>query len=553
MCQRGSQRTITISKPEGIEAIICRPHGKDSTIVQSFLFPKAKGWTVGKAKEWFSKHETASAGAPVQYYVRAQAVERDEKKYALIEVIDEDVSGPCESPPATSIRINPAGKARALAGLLDMPLLGPPELGHEATQVVGRPVDFTSNHATQVLYEIPNLQNWNRIDRGEWGPVSPKMTPITAHYEDDIFVLDEWMWDNIAFVPKGAYPSAGVKSTCVGDPRLCGFTGAIMASLNSSKSRLETLRPRTETDVGAYSPPTGKAGKAPEDKTSDHSQGGVIMKNMENEAVVVLAADAWNTADAPDKFFAVVPDEAKGPDGKKSLRKLPLASIQKKDLDADIVRNALARFNQTDFAGTGVSKDEAQAKICSAAKQFDIQSDVCGTVKGGFSKEVSCMDKYEHEKVIAELTDKNTKLEAELKELKAKPPAPAAPVTASDAMIAVQAELKSIKAEYETLKAWKVAAEEADHMRRVQEVVDLQVSTGSVEAAKVQAAVEALKKLPNDALDMMKATLSAVKGKFDSLPSGPKARLIPSASAAGHFDPTQATVGSLVGKKLGEM
>ena len=183
------------------------------------------------------------------------------------------------------------------------------------------------------------------------------------------------------------------------------------------------------------------------------------------------------------------------------------------------------------------------------------------------------MDKDEHEKVIAELTDKNTgleaeakdskaklaelrtaneKIDAELKELTAKPPAPAAPVAASDAMVAVQAELKVVKADYEALKAWKVAAEDADHMHRVQDVVDLQASNGLLDAKKVQAAVESLKKMPNDALDVMKATLETVKGKFDSLPSGPKARLIPGIVAA-RFDPMQATVGDRVGKKPGEV
>jgi hypothetical protein len=178
-----------------------------------------------------------------------------------------------------------------------------------------------------------------------------------------------------------------------------------------------------------------------------------------------------------------------------------------------------------------------------------------------------------NEKVIAELTDKNTELEAEakdskaklaeavktnetiaaeLKELKEKPTAPAAPVAASDAMVAVQAELKSIKAEYEALKAWKVAAEEADHMSRVQAVLDARVKAGLLEAKNVQAAVESLKKLPNEALDAMKADLDAVQGKFDSLPSGPKARLIPGVVAA-RFDPMQPTVGDRVGKKPGEI
>jgi len=522
----------------------------------------------------------------VQYCVSAQAIAQDGKKYALIEVID-------ESECRNKWRINPAGKARALADILQKPLLGPPELGHEAMEVVGHPIDFMSNHATRVLYEILDPAVWERIRSAEWGPVSPELTPLAAHYEGDIFVVDDWSWDHVAFVPKGAFPNAGVKSTCIGDPRSCGFQAgkpcgfsrALTAALIDSPGlrSLDGREPRQ--DVAHYSP-GGK--QVDREKIGGHPQGGVIVKNAETEVAPTLiagpsviekavqsvrgileslfGADAWDTADASDEFFAVVPDAAKGPDGKKSLRKLPLASVQKKDLDPDIVRNALARFSQTDFAGLGVTKDEALAKICRAAKKFGIQSPACGTAKGDFSKEVDACMTCEHEKVIAELTEKNAKLdaeakdlkaktteltktneklEAELKELKAKPPAPV-----PDAMVTVQAELKILKAENETLKVWKQAQEDAEHMRRVQDVVDLRVKAGLLDAKVVQAAVDALKKLPNDALDAMRTDLEALKGKFDSLPSGPKAHLIPSVAA--RFDPMQPTIGDLVGKKPGE-
>jgi len=478
-------------------------------------------------------------------------MEQDGKKYAVIEIIDESISRPVKSPPKTRVRISPAGKARALATLLEKPLHGPPELGHDATVIVGRPVDFTSNHATQVLYEIPNPIAWEHIQSGEWGPVSPRMTPTKAHYEDDVFVLDEWVWDDIAFVPAGAFPNAGVKTTCIDDPRLCGFTAqkpcgfsrAVAAALDS-QSRLEAGRPRTETDVGSSPQETGT--QEAREKIGGHP-GGVIVKNTENEAanITVLAADAWNTADAPDKFFAIVPDAAKGPDGKKSLRKLPLASIQKKDLDEAIIKDALSRLPQTDFAGTGSSMTAAKSEICSAARSLKLDLPSCEGVSGGLQMEVDACMTCEHEKVIAELTDKNTKLDAELNELKAKPPAPP-----TDAMVAVQAELKSVKAECEALKAWKVSAEEADHMHRVQAVVDLRIKNGVLDMKDVQAAVEALKKLPNEALDTMKADHEAVKSKFDSLPSGPKARLLPPV-AGQRFDPMKTTVGDLVGKPIG--
>ena len=197
----------------------------------------------------------------LNYCVSAQATERDGKKYALIEVIDENVSGPCEQPPATKIRINPAGKARALGSLLEKPLLGPPDLGHHATQVVGHPVDFTSNHVTSVLYEIPDPEVWQQIESGKWGPVSPLMTPTKTHYEGDTYVLDEWTWDNVAFVPKGAFSNAGVKSTCIGDPRLCGFTPqrtcgfihAVAASLNPIPRGYNPMQPTIGDLVGVKS------------------------------------------------------------------------------------------------------------------------------------------------------------------------------------------------------------------------------------------------------------------------------------------------------------
>jgi len=194
------------------------------------------------------------------------------------------------------------------------------------------------------------------------------------------------------------------------------------------------------------------------------------------------------------------------------------------------------------------------------------------------------MEKCEDEKVIAELTDAKTQLEAELaeaktkheaevkelkakaeeltqakakvdaelKDVKAKQDKTKAAAPPDEAVVTLQAEMKAVKAENETLKAWKLAQEDADHMHRVQDVVDLQASNGLLETKKVQAAVESLKKLPNEALDAMKAQLEGVKGKFDSLPSGPKARLIPGVVAA-RFDPMQPTVGDRVGKKPGEL
>ena len=55
--QPDSFRTITISENESIKAVVGKPKGKETMEVQSYLFDKAKGWTIDKAKAWFEAHK----------------------------------------------------------------------------------------------------------------------------------------------------------------------------------------------------------------------------------------------------------------------------------------------------------------------------------------------------------------------------------------------------------------------------------------------------------------------------------------------------------------
>jgi len=58
--QKDSFRTITLSKEEGIKAIIGRLKGKTTTTVQSYLFDKSK-WSVSDAKKWVQKNASIDA------------------------------------------------------------------------------------------------------------------------------------------------------------------------------------------------------------------------------------------------------------------------------------------------------------------------------------------------------------------------------------------------------------------------------------------------------------------------------------------------------------
>ncbi len=55
--QQNTLKTVTLSEKEGIQAVIGKPVGKEATEVLSYLFQKAKGWTLEKAKEWFKTHQ----------------------------------------------------------------------------------------------------------------------------------------------------------------------------------------------------------------------------------------------------------------------------------------------------------------------------------------------------------------------------------------------------------------------------------------------------------------------------------------------------------------
>ena len=58
--QPDTLKTVTVSENEGIQAVVGKPKCKDAMEIVSYLFEKAKGWTVEKAKEWLKKHERSN-------------------------------------------------------------------------------------------------------------------------------------------------------------------------------------------------------------------------------------------------------------------------------------------------------------------------------------------------------------------------------------------------------------------------------------------------------------------------------------------------------------
>jgi len=90
----------------------------------------------------------------------------------------------------------------------------------------------------------------------------------------------------------------------------------------------------------------------------------------------------WDTEyinNLPDDAFAYIEaggqKDEQGKTVPRSLRHLPFKNAEG-NLDADHVRNALARLDQTDIPAE--AKTEAKKKLCAAAKELSIASEVCG-------------------------------------------------------------------------------------------------------------------------------------------------------------------------------
>jgi len=84
-------RTDTLSEEQGIKAVICR-YG-DEWKYQSFLFAKAKGWDMDKAKAWFESHREAADVAADAVWDTEYINNLPDSCFAYVEDGDKDDQG----------------------------------------------------------------------------------------------------------------------------------------------------------------------------------------------------------------------------------------------------------------------------------------------------------------------------------------------------------------------------------------------------------------------------------------------------------------------------
>lgn len=321
--------------------------------------------------QWRKKHPSDKPPQAETYHYLGglhSPFEKDGKYYALFRAITTQPSGP-SLPYGERWRPSYESMRRCLGTFLKAPLLGPPKKGHNATEVHGKPIDWTMpNGYADIIYEITK-EAYDNLQSGNWGDVSPQIRARKQHQEGNVTVLDDWVAEHLAFVDEGAFKNVEAIDWWQGNPDKWYRLAA------------ELCHGHSESGVAGEELTDGASSTLIGPQDADHTgktQGGISLKNETSDSQIFKGAEAWDTADAPDKFFAYVPEG-----GNPSERKLPLASVEKKDYDEAIVQNALARFPQTDLPAS--AKAEVLAKIQRIARQLGIEvSDEEGEgVKGG--------------------------------------------------------------------------------------------------------------------------------------------------------------------------
>lgn len=173
--------------------------------------------------------------------------------------------------------------------------------------------------------------------------IASEDNPWRLSLECEYNIFDSALWDGGAFFPIGgasnemkqlvkyntvdAYNGKQMALICGGEDGNILFSGVALTCWPRDKNAgIQQLAASEESNRAIF---LSAGWKSEKDIASATNETG---------------AKAWDTQDAPDKFFAYVPVS-----GNKSDRKFPLASVEKKGIDPAILRNALARFSQADL------------------------------------------------------------------------------------------------------------------------------------------------------------------------------------------------------------
>ena len=217
-----------------------RKHGYDET--------RSMAWNVGREQGELLAFNYIASIQPLDA----------EKRLAKVFIIDATVN-------KNKWMVTPEAKAKALESLIGLPLMGPPELGHKSTRVVGRIKDFEANGAVYGIAEITDPEAWEKIKRGEWRFTSPRIVAYDVDFSPTgLEIVRDFKFDHIAFVEDPAYAQLPAMPL---PGEYCNFSQILTASLDRGRN-VATELPRDELGKkggeGLRKPEAKKEGKTVE-------------------------------------------------------------------------------------------------------------------------------------------------------------------------------------------------------------------------------------------------------------------------------------------------
>lgn len=392
-------RTITLSDEQGLKAIYCK-YG-DQWAISSYLFAKDKGWTMDKAKQWFEQHrESIQVLKPLTFEGKLlEATQLPNGKYKI--------RGVAIHPLTTYHPMEQFSKRVYYAE----------RLKQAAHTLTGKPI--SEDHRFPLPNCFVSLAKWDDGQGGVYfeGEVTAEVAEKLkgGYYNGSVSVsVNPWRRGGGLEFVDGVAPYGFefeelslLHSLPPGDPQtwvelMEALSHEQKGGMNLEKEELEKI---VREAIEAQMKPVLEAleqlkNKEPEvpaelaealkpypEETRQKYISLFKQGNLPSDWRKMLEAE-WTTEyinDLPDECFAYIePGGEKDEQGKtkpRSLRHLPYRDAQGRP-DADHVRNALARLPLTDIPAE--AKEEAKRKLCAAAKELEIESEVCGLTESTY-------------------------------------------------------------------------------------------------------------------------------------------------------------------------
>lgn len=456
--------------PQGVRAKYCKYANRDEWAVQAYIFEKAQGWTLDKAKDWVQTHR----GFSLSYYASAAPREENGRRLVDIKVIDTTKN-------ANNWRVTDQGLKRALSSLIGAPLLAYPD--HSGSIMVGRFIDTSKPDGYAVgTAEVTDQAAWEKIKNGEWKWVSPQVYAFETREEDGGEVLDSFSFQHVAFVPNPAYKSTKVLNAAASEG-LPTFSAALTSIMKRRRNELSAQ------SMSAYQ-------LAPEDRDWNFNEADYTPEQLKR-------ACAWYAGHDPDlkqsyKLPHHLPDGTLVWNGVKTAMTALLGGRGGVDIPEsdrrEVYNHLSAHYKEFDKEPPEYHASQFQNNQGTASQSALEAGKQSQETKKGEQEKLS-QDIAALQTKVTELTEQNKTLNGKNTEL--------------------ETTVKTLKASQDALAAER-------HAEKVQKLLELRAKANLFDASKRNEEAERLGKFSDTILDQLIVDTESIVKALPK-PSGPKA------------------------------